>query len=53
MTDPRIQNIPIRSDLGRELRKTLLLQPPARVLLEADFASLEQRLLAQVLKRQK
>lgn len=37
---PPIQNIPIRSDLGKKIRKALRGQPP-RVLASFDYSELE------------
>jgi len=45
--DPNLQNIPIRSDLGAEIRKGFV--PAAgKVLLSADYAQVELRILAHV-----
>ena len=43
--EPNLQNIPIRSDIGRELRKVFT-APKDRVLLASDYSQIELRLLA-------
>jgi DNA polymerase-1 len=44
-TNPNLQNIPVRSELGRRVRKAFV-APDARVLLAADYSQIELRLMA-------
>ncbi len=45
-TNPNLQNIPVRDDDGRELRKLFVARSTDRVLLDADYSQIELRLLA-------
>ncbi|MGM0419865.1 MAG: DNA polymerase I [Bacillota bacterium] len=47
-TDPNLQNIPIRSEEGREIRKAFVPGYPDWVLLAADYSQIELRVLAQI-----
>ena len=45
-TNPNLQNIPIRDDRGREIRKAFIPSSPDRLLLSADYSQVELRLMA-------
>jgi DNA polymerase-1 len=47
-TDPNLQNIPIRSELGRRIRHTFVAGADDVVLLAADYSQIELRILAHV-----
>ena len=44
-TEPNLQNIPTRTDLGSEIRR-MFIPAPGRVLVDADYSQIELRLLA-------
>ena len=44
-TDPNLQNIPVREEIGRQIRKAFV-APEGRVLLAADYSQIELRLMA-------
>ena len=46
--EPNLQNIPIRTELGRELRKFFVPKNDGYVLVDADYSQIELRLLAAV-----
>ncbi|MDE2573582.1 MAG: DNA polymerase I [bacterium] len=45
-TNPNLQNIPVRTELGRRVRKAFVASAPDRVLLAADYSQIELRLMA-------
>ena len=46
-TDPNLQNIPVRTDLGAEIRK-MFIPKPGHVLVDADYSQIELRVLAHI-----
>ena len=49
-TEPNLQNIPIRTDLGRELRKYFITKSDDYVLIDADYSQIELKVLAHMSK---
>src|SRR5204862_8329521 len=47
-SDPNLQNIPIRTELGRRIRRAFVAGSPDLVLLAADYSQIELRILAHV-----
>ncbi len=47
-SDPNLQNIPIRTELGRRIRRAIVAGDPSRTLLAADYSQIELRILAHV-----
>lgn len=45
-TEPNLQNIPIRTELGRQLRKAFVTGAGNQVLMGADYSQIELRILA-------
>ena len=45
-SDPNLQNIPIRTELGRQIRRAFVPHEPGHVLLTADYSKIELRVLA-------
>jgi len=45
-TNPNLQNIPIRGELGRQIRRAFVPGVPDRLLLVADYSQIELRIMA-------
>ncbi len=45
-SNPNLQNIPIRTDLGRSVRKAFIAADPEWAIMSADYSQIELRLLA-------
>ncbi|MEN8008491.1 MAG: DNA polymerase, partial [Candidatus Krumholzibacteriota bacterium] len=45
-SDPNLQNIPVRTELGREIRRAFVPRRKGNVFLSADYSQVELRLLA-------
>lgn len=48
--NPNLQNIPIRTERGREVRKAFIPRDENHVLLSADYSQIELRLIAEISK---
>jgi DNA polymerase-1 len=46
--NPNLQNIPIRTDQGKEVRKAFVPSAPDRCILSADYSQIELRLIAEI-----
>jgi DNA polymerase-1 len=51
-TNPNLQNIPIKTDRGKEVRKAFIPRNEAYVLLSADYSQIELRIIASVAKEE-
>jgi DNA polymerase-1 len=51
-TNPNVQNIPIRTDKGREIRKAFIPRNDDFVLLSADYSQIELRVIASISKEE-
>ncbi|MFQ6617534.1 MAG: DNA polymerase I [Fidelibacterota bacterium] len=49
-SNPNFQNIPIRTEIGREIRKAFVPQNPGYFILSADYSQIELRLMAHLSK---
>jgi len=47
-TNPNLQNIPIRTERGREVRKAFIPRSEGNVILSADYSQIELRLMAEL-----
>lgn len=47
-TEPNMQNIPVRTKLGREIRRMFVAEKPDWCLIDADYSQIELRVLAHI-----
>ncbi len=47
-TEPNLQNIPVRTELGRNIRKAFIPSSSDHVLVDADYSQIELRVLAHI-----
>src|SRR5690606_16194533 len=48
--NPNLQNIPIKTEKGREVRKAFIPRDSGHILLSADYSQIELRLIAEISK---
>ncbi|MDD4689802.1 MAG: DNA polymerase I [Eubacteriales bacterium] len=47
-TEPNLQNIPVKTELGREIRKAFVTRGDDYILIDADYSQIELRVLAHI-----
>lgn len=47
-TEPNLQNIPVRHEMGREIRKAFIPSSENAVFVDADYSQIELRVLAHI-----
>lgn len=50
--NPNLQNIPIRTERGREVRKAFIARDADHILLSADYSQIELRIIAEISKEE-
>lgn len=47
-SDPNLQNIPIRTEIGRSIRSAFVPSSPDRIILSSDYSQIELRIMAHI-----